>query len=119
MTFRDAERKTSVIPNSARVADLSGLDRDHARRVMLEATGWRDELLVAVFIGTLREKKGVSVLLESLNRLGTDAQIRLLVVGPEIGGYERKVCGELWSRLTAEGRCWTTGRIVQSDVWQW
>lgn len=119
ITFPDAENKTSVIPNSARVPDVSALDRHDARRVMLKATGWRDEHLVAVFIGTLREKKGVSVLLESLNSLGSEAQIRLLVVGPEIGGYERKVCGELWSRLTAEGLCWATGRIVQSDVRQW
>jgi glycosyltransferase involved in cell wall biosynthesis len=113
----DAAAKTTVIPNSVLI---QGDVIDHApcaARVRREA-GWPSSAFVAVFVGTLREKKGAAVLLSALEML-RDRDVRLLVVGPELSADERDLCGRAWDQLKEAGRIFATGRIAQADVAAW
>jgi glycosyltransferase involved in cell wall biosynthesis len=101
------------------VPNLTAAERIAAREQILRSTGWATSSTIATFIGTLREKKGVHTLLLAMAALPKDSLIRLLVVGPPLGNLERRICGELWDRLVAEGRVWYTGRIKLDEVSQW
>ncbi|HWQ88643.1 MAG TPA: glycosyltransferase family 4 protein [Desulfitobacteriaceae bacterium] len=121
LAFPEAKENTRVIPNS--VADNLGeeiITENHEnRQKVTHATGWDDEALRIVFIGTLREKKGVVTLLKSLSLLRIRIPARLLIVGPEIGTIETKLCGNLWSQLKDEGILFVTGKVPRSEVAAW
>ena len=75
--------------------------------------------MIATFIGTLREKKGVETLASAMDSLSVDTRLRLLVIGPPPGKLERLICGEAWDRLVERGLVWTTGRIPLGEVAAW
>lgn len=113
----DLEAKTTVIPNSTAL----GPSEDRCRQMALDARariGWPVESFVLVFIGTLREKKGVATLMAALLAL-QDRDVRLLVVGPEIGPPERELCGAAWDELTRANRIFSTGLIPREQVSAW
>jgi glycosyltransferase involved in cell wall biosynthesis len=116
LAFPDAAVKTSVIPNSTAVPAVDAAGRSASRRATLAETGWSNDVVIVVFIGTLREKKGVATLLSAVDALSTDSPVRLLVIGPEIGSFEKQVCGDVWTRLLESGRCWSTGRLPLREV---
>jgi len=121
LAFPDAEGRTSVIPNSTviSVSHKSTIDNVSNRQKVKLATGWTDECLRIVFIGTLREKKGVVTLLESISLLSRRITVYLLVVGPEIGSIEKKLCGNLWVQLKDQGILFVTGIVPRSEVAGW
>jgi glycosyltransferase involved in cell wall biosynthesis len=119
IAFPEAANKSTVISNSTSMELQDSKDRSLARTSLLDVAGWNSSTVVAVFIGTLREKKGVTTLLEAIDRLGPNSDVRLLVVGPPIGTLERQLCGETWDRLVAGGRIWCTGRIPLEEVSTW
>lgn len=119
LAFPDAADKSVIIPNSTSLSLDNLPEHSQARCSLLAATGWDHSAVVVVFIGTLREKKGVRTLLEALERLGPSSPVRLLVIGPPIGNLERQMCGELWDRLMAAGQIWCTGRLPLEEVSAW
>ncbi len=114
----DLERKTSVIPNGVAWAD-SVAHRASARARVSAETGWNAGNFVLVFIGTLREKKGIAHLLSAIEELGVHSSIRLLVVGPDIGVVERRICGEQWARLRENKIVYCTGQVARETVQLW
>lgn len=118
LSFPNAAEKTSVIPNSIRIPELK-LPIEFCRKKVETATGWNGEELRAVFIGNLREKKGAVTLLNSLAFLRNKVPIRLLVVGPELGAVEHKLCGDLWKQLKQEGFIFVTDMVGREEVPYW
>jgi glycosyltransferase involved in cell wall biosynthesis len=117
IAFPEAERKTSIIPNSIMPFNLP--DKNISRSKILKATGWNEDDLIVVFSGSLREKKGVVPLTNALRICGYSHAIKLLVVGPNIGKVEQKMCGKLWDRLKVDNIIYTTGQIPRKDVCKW
>jgi glycosyltransferase involved in cell wall biosynthesis len=119
LAFPEVAENALVIPNSVTLPPDDAFDRMEARQRVLAHTGWDASSVLAAFIGTLREKKGVHALLLAMDRLPQGSPLRLLVVGPPLGSLERHICGDLWDRLIAEGRAWHTGRISLGEVAGW
>ena len=117
IAFPEVERKTSIIPNSIMPFNLP--DKNISRSKILKATGWNEDDLIVVFSGSLREKKGVVPLTNALRICGYSHAIKLLVVGPNIGKVEQKMCGKLWDRLKVDNIIYTTGQIPRKDVCKW
>lgn len=118
LAFPDAASRLRVIPNSIRVPQYLPNRRD-ARRRLEAVTGWKPEHVVVTFIGRLREKKGVSELAQSLALQHPDSSVRLLVIGPELGSVEARLCGPTWSALKEAGRIHITGQLERSMVPSW
>jgi glycosyltransferase involved in cell wall biosynthesis len=116
-TWPEAAIKTVVIPNSvAVIAPPTDADAPDSRaRTDL---GWPHSAFVLVFVGVLREKKGVAALVSALATLG-ERDVRLLVVGPDIGRPEREVCGTAWDELRHAGKLFSTGRLARDEVASW
>lgn len=119
LAFPEAAAKSVVIPNSVPMVSGDRPNRISARNAILEQSGWDDTPVIVAFIGALREKKGVDTLLSALDILPSASPIRLMVVGPQLGGFEKHICGELWDRLVATDRVWCTGRIPLETVPSW
>lgn len=117
LAFPDASNKTSVIANGV-IAHNVGIGKEESRKRINQVTGWRNEDLIFVFTGTLREKKGVVPLVKSLEICNNDS-IKLLVVGPEIGSVEAKLCGTIWNKLKANNVIYTTGHLPRNEVNDW
>lgn len=109
--FPYAESKVTVIPNG--VYDRFELAGSKA------TLPWDSDSLVIAFVGTLREKKGIVWLLKALTMPDMDRRIKLLVIGPDLGNLERRLCGSEWTRLIEEGRCHVTGQIAREEVASW
>ena len=109
---------TSVVFNGVSMT-ASSTEKVQARGRILSATGWSEEALILVFIGTLREKKGVAPLLNALDQLPTQKPIKLLVIGPSIGEVEQRLCGETWDRLCHAGAIYCTGQLPRDEVALW
>lgn len=118
LAFPEVERKSCVIENGVQVPDVV-LPKSQARSNLLRATGWGGEDLIVTFIGTLREKKGIVTLLKAVERQPPHSGVRLLVIGPEIGNVEKRLCGDLWTLLKREGRLHVTGWINRREVADW
>lgn len=114
----ELKARTVVIPNGVAVP-VEPYERALSRDAICSATGWSDDVLIAVFIGTLREKKGIVTLLKALDRVQETAPVRLLVVGPDIGNVERHLCGELWDTLQSSGAIYCTGQVSRAEVPRW
>lgn len=117
LAFPDASNKTSVISNGV-VASNEIISKEESRNRINQVTGWKKEDLIFVFTGTLREKKGVVPLVKALEICNNDL-IKLLVVGPEIGSVEAKLCGTLWNKLKADNIIYTTGHLPRNEVNNW
>src|SRR6185436_19653226 len=117
LAFPEVTSRASVIANSIEPAPSPPGEPAfvEARRRL----GWHQAEMVAVFIGTLREKKGVVALVGAIADLRSQADVRLLVVGPDLGKAERFLCGDLWEELLAEGRVFVTGRVAREEVPFW
>ncbi|MES2154619.1 MAG: glycosyltransferase family 4 protein [bacterium] len=109
--------KTLVIPNSVRGGSTHS--RAQSRAALARATGWDESALRIVFIGTLREKKGVAPLVEALGALGPDSPVRFLVVGPDLGSMELRLCGTAWQTLKDRGHAFVSGMVPRDDVASW
>lgn len=118
LAFPATGSKTEVITNGVIMPGAQLSYADCRKKVQL-ATGWDDEILRLVFIGTLREKKGVTTLLKALALLRNRGPVRLLVIGPSLGSVELKQCEDLWTQLKGEGLIFVTGMMPRSDVNQW
>lgn len=119
LAFPEAVDRTHVIPNSVTSIDNNIYDSINNRQKIKQATGWTDKAIRLVFIGTLREKKGIVTLLKSISLVSTRTPVRLLVVGPDIGSIEKKLCGSHWTQLKDEGILFVTGKIPRSEVASW
>ncbi|MCB0541090.1 MAG: glycosyltransferase family 4 protein [Bacteroidetes bacterium] len=117
LAFPDASNKTSVISNGV-IAYNESISKENSRTRINQNTGWKNEDLIFVFTGTLREKKGVVPLVKALEICDNDS-IKLLVVGPEIGSVEAKLCGPLWNKLKTDNVIYTTGHLPRNDVNNW
>jgi glycosyltransferase involved in cell wall biosynthesis len=117
LAFPDAEYKTSIISNSVHPLQ-STPNKIYYRKRLLEITKWRENDLILVFAGTLREKKGVVPLLRALD-ICDNPSVRLLVIGPDIGSLEAKICGNLWNNLKAKNYIYTTGFVHRKEVNNW
>ncbi len=117
VAFPALASRSVVIPNGVVVAEEREAAND--RRWVVEHTGWPAGDLILVFIGTPREKKGIVPLLKALEALPPDCPIRLLVVGPPLGGTERHLVGSAWDGLVARGQLHVTGIVARSDVHAW
>jgi glycosyltransferase involved in cell wall biosynthesis len=113
----DAHQKTIVIPNSVSIPEMVLPKATYRERVQL-ATGWNDKDLRVVFIGTLREKKGIVTLVKAISSC-REVPIRMLVVGPEPKPSELAACQNLWSQLKSEGYVYVTGNLPRSKVNDW
>lgn len=118
LAFPAVSSKTEVITNGVLMSDEQLSYANCIKKVHL-ATGWDDKILRLVFIGTLREKKGVTTLLKAITLLRNKVPVRLLVIGPNLGSVELKLCGDLWTQLKGEGLIFATGMVSRSDVKQW
>lgn len=117
LAFPDASNKTSVISNGV-IAHNEIISKEESRKKINQITGWKNEDLVIVFTGTLREKKGVIPLVRALD-ICYNKSIKLLVVGPEIGSLEAKLCGTLWNKLKANNTIFPTGHLPRNEVNNW
>jgi len=117
LTFPELKNKSLVIPNGV-IAQKQTISKEDSRKRINEVTGWKNEDLVFVFIGTLREKKGVVPLARALD-ICYNSGIKLLVVGPDIGSVETKMCGNLWKMLKANNIIYTTGHMPREEVNNW
>jgi len=106
-----------AVPNGVPAPPV--IDAAAARARIVEATGWCGDDVVAVFVGTPREKKGIVQLLRAMASLPYDSPVRLLVVGPQIGGVERRIAGTLWDELVSSRRLHATGLIDRCEVHRW
>lgn len=118
MTFPEVAAKSRVIPNgvplSTQLTNTQGY-----RSLLTQNTGWKHSDLIAVFIGTLREKKGIVYLLRAIEKARRSIPIRLLVIGPDIGNVEQRLCGNLWTTLKEEGTVHLTGQVSRPEVLEW
>ncbi len=117
LAFPESRPRVSVIANSIELAPRTPAEASPVE--VRRRLGWQDAQMVAVFIGTLREKKGVAALLLAIARLRQRADIRLLVVGPDLGNSERSLCGGVWEQLLSEHRAFATGRVARDEVPAW
>ncbi|MEQ1494776.1 MAG: glycosyltransferase family 4 protein [Novosphingobium sp.] len=119
MAFPEVAAKTSVIANTVTLPTPGSFDRTSGRQRILAAAGWSNDVVIATFIGTLREKKGVETLASAMDSLAADTRLRLLLIGPPPGKLERHICGEVWDRLVERGLVWNTGRVPLGEVAGW
>ncbi|HFH9839315.1 TPA: glycosyltransferase family 4 protein [Streptococcus suis] len=115
VAFKEIRSKTVTITNGF---DLNNI---HTIELLDKSTvkdwGWDENDLVISFIGSLREKKGVSILLKALEKVNVEnVHVRLLVVGPAISGAEKVVLGHLWNRLVERNIIRYTGQISRDLV---
>jgi glycosyltransferase involved in cell wall biosynthesis len=89
-----------------------------ASQFRTEKEPYGDDLTI-VFIGTLREKKGVGVLLEAVRIVADLVPIKLVVVGPEVGPVEQQMVRSTWNDLRDKGTLYCTGQVPREDVAQW
>jgi glycosyltransferase involved in cell wall biosynthesis len=118
LAFPDAAERVGVIRNAVEPIRACSAPLECRERVRL-ATGWNDTDLRLVFIGTFREKKGIAAMLRVMRALGPRGTVSLLVVGPDLGSTEVKMCGDIWSELHSWGRVHATGWLDRDDVYNW
>lgn len=115
LAFPNVKHK-SVIINNAVSQVKPNLNKKDARDKVLQKCGWYNGDLVLAFIGTLREKKGVVTLLKALDRLKEKIDVKLLIIGPEIGSVEKHMVGDIWENLKSIGSIYVTGQISREKV---
>lgn len=115
VAFKEIRNKTLTIPNGF---DCSKADLcQKQNRSVLVKWGWSKDDLILAFIGTLREKKGVAVLMKSLQMVNSlNVHVRLFVVGPSIGGAEKVAIGNIWNDLVKNNIIRFTGQVPREDV---
>lgn len=118
LAFPDVNEKTLVIPNSAPKIQPN-ISCIESRQRVAEVSGWNDQDLRLVFIGTLREKKGVATLLKALRDAREKRSVRLLVIGSELGSIERRMCGDMWDSLRQDNTLYCTGQVSRKEVKNW
>jgi glycosyltransferase involved in cell wall biosynthesis len=117
LAFPEVKFKSLVIPNG--INSINKIDfKDKSKANILKTTTWGHEDLLLVFVGTLREKKGVVPLLNALE-LCNNERVKLLVVGPDLGSVELKMCGPLWEKLQQKGVLYVTGLVPRENVADW
>lgn len=114
LAFPDVSKRASVIMNSVEMP--CGLPSQRSRNYLSDKLDWPVSDPVAVFIGTPREKKGITLLLHAVEIARNQVPLRLLIVGPGLGGVERRQCGERWERLAASKILHATGQISRTDA---
>lgn len=117
IAFPEVENKSLVISNGVNTG-RNTISKDESRIRINQVTGWKNEDLILVFAGTLREKKGVVPLVRALD-ICCNSLLKLLVIGPDIGSIEKKMCGTLWNKLKANNIIYTTGHIPRQEVNNW
>ncbi len=116
LAFPQFSGKTEVVPNGV---DGALAVRPGAREELRRVTGWYNGEIVAAFIGTPREKKGIACLLEAICELPQGSPIRILIVGPELSGSEKRWGGSQWEELVAENRLFATGLVSREEARFW
>ena len=114
LAFPEVSMRASVIMNGVEMP--SGLPSRGSRNYISKKLNWPASDPVAVFIGTPREKKGITLLLHAVEIARNQVPLRLLMVGPGLGGGERRQCGERWDRLAASQTLHVTGQISRPDA---
>lgn len=116
LAFPFLRNKISVIHNGINPNETI-YDKDTCRINLLKSTQWDKNDLIVVFAGNFREKKGVSIFVNALFK--SDKRIKLLLIGPEIGGLESKMIGTKWEELKKQNRIFITGHIERNKVKKW
>ncbi len=118
IAFPGVNTKTTVIPNS--INELANIqDKATCRQKVGDLCGWNKIDLRLTFIGSLREKKGIFVLLKALSILRAELSVRLLVIGPEPKPSSLKTCETLWKDLVESGSICVTGSLNRIEVLDW
>jgi glycosyltransferase involved in cell wall biosynthesis len=110
LAFPDTAMKSSVIMNSVALPPEMGASVEVEKQ-----HDWSADDLIAIFLGTPREKKGIHVILRALKSLEGQACVRLLIVGPaiqELDPFHRKLAEE----LTVAGRLYSTGELPRTEA---
>lgn len=115
VAFKEIRKKIITISNGF---DYNNLDTVELRdRDIIKSWGWNENDLILTFIGNLREKKGVAVLLKALSKVNaSNVHVRLLVVGPVISGAEKVAVGHIWNHLVEQNIIRYTGQIPRDLV---
>ena len=117
LAFPEAQEKISVIPNSVPPLCTS-TTQEAARNHILQVTQWPTDSLIMVFIGNLREKKGIMPLIKALQQ-SQGNRARLLVIGPGIGSVEKRIVGADWQALIERGYVFCTGQLKRPEIPDW
>ena len=115
VAFKEIRNKTISIANGF---DCNRKDiNDRQDKSVIKEWGWSERDLILTFIGTLREKKGVAILLKALQAVNrNEPHVRLLVVGPEIQGAEKLISGTVWKQLIDDSIIHVTGQLPRDQV---
>jgi len=117
LAFPNVHNKISVIHNGIGIKKFV-TDKIINREKILRHTNWNDDDLIVVFAGNFREKKGVSIFVNALLKVN-NKKIKLLLIGPEIGGLENKMIGEKWDKLKQQNQVYITGHLERENVAEW
>jgi glycosyltransferase involved in cell wall biosynthesis len=105
--------KTCVIRNSVVLPLLKNVG---SRAYIEKHTSWAEDAVIAVFIGTPREKKGIGILLQAISAAAEKSNVRLLIAGPELKNSERQLCGALWDSLKNRNILHCTGQREREEA---
>lgn len=106
--------KTHIIMNSVELPFQTPTNR--RMNYLHSNTQWSESDFIVTFIGTPREKKGISILLDAVDDASTKIAIKLLIVGPELSGVDRLQCGAKWNYLLERGIIHVTGQLNRKDA---
>lgn len=119
ITFPEVIGKTYIIPNSISIDDLVIIDKHACRVKLIKETTWNYNDIILVFIGHLREKKGIRIILESVKLLMEKLPIRLLVVGPLLEHFELFKYSDIVEYLVKHNLIHFTGFIPHNQTKEW
>ncbi len=111
LAFPHMLHRCSVIVNTVAIPVQRGA-RDE-RPYLQKNTPWPKSDIVAVFLGTPREKKGIAPLLHAIASVrARNIPLRLLVVGPGLRKDDQELCGAVWNSLIESGGLHYTGQVA-------
>lgn len=120
MACPDLAGKVTVVKNGVHF-DEKHLPSQERRRELIARCGWRETDLIVSFAGSLREKKGVGVLLYTLRQVNAKlaGKVRLLLIGPQVKDKDVQKVSEVWDDLRRENLVYVTGQVERSEVAGW
>lgn len=111
LAFPNFANRFHVITNSVNLPSLTVASR---LTYLKTHTRWPADAVIATFIGSLREKKGVVHLLKALCLANEKADVRLLVVGPDVNIGELHTCENLWNNMISQEKIHIVGHMERS-----
>ena len=120
MACPDVSSKVTVIKNSVRF-DESHRRSPEKRMTLVERCGWLPTDLIVAFAGSMREKKGVAVLLNALRKVNErpGGKVRFLLIGSHVKDKDVQTVSATWSELKRDNLVHVTGQVERRDVAGW